>query len=41
MIRHSETDKTRIDEPEHVEYLFHRLFALVFMILRATGRASV
>jgi hypothetical protein len=41
MIRHTETNRTKIDRAEHVDYLFHRMFALVFMILRATGRASL
>ncbi len=36
MIRHSETGKVPIKETEHVDYLFHRLFALVIMILRVS-----
>ena len=41
MIRHSETDKVPISESEHVDYLFHRMFALILMILRARRRGSV
>ncbi len=41
MIRHSETDKVPIKESEHVDYLFHRMFALILMILRVWRRAGV
>lgn len=37
MIRHTETGKPKIERYEHVDYLFHRLFALVWMILRIRG----
>ena len=33
-IRHTETNQTPLEEPEHVDYLFHRLFALIELILR-------
>lgn len=36
MIRHTETGKTRIERQEHIDYLFHRLFALIWMLLQAT-----
>lgn len=36
-IRHSETDQERLNKNEHVDYLFHRLFALIQMILRTHG----
>lgn len=36
MIRHTETDKPRIEKTEHVDYLFHRLFALIWMLLKAS-----
>jgi hypothetical protein len=39
MIRHHETDKVKIERPEHVDYLFHRLFALVWAVLK--GRRAV
>ncbi len=32
-IRHSETDQEPLAKSEHVDYLFHRLFALIRMIL--------
>ncbi len=38
MIRHSERDKMPIVEEQEVEYLFHRMFALIWMFLKATGR---
>ena len=41
MIRHSETDKVPINESEHVDYFFHRMFALILMILRVRRKAGV
>ena len=41
MIRHSETEKVPIKESEHVDYLFHRMFALILMILRVWRREGV
>jgi len=35
MIRHHETDKPRIERPDQVDYLFYRMFALVYLLLRA------
>lgn len=40
MIRHTETDKTPIGESNHVDYLFHRLFALIRLLLKASGRGG-
>lgn len=40
MIRHSETDKIPIGEPAHVDYLFDRVFALILLLLKASGRAG-
>jgi hypothetical protein len=37
-IRHTETNKIVISEPEFLDYLFHRLFALIQMLLRRTNR---
>ena len=37
-IRHSETNQVPVDLPTHVDYLFHRLFALIHLAL--TMRAS-
>lgn len=34
-IRHSETNQERLTDSKHVDYLFHRLFSMVHMILRA------
>jgi len=39
-IRHTETDKVIISESEYLDYLFHRLFALIQMLLRRTGRSG-
>lgn len=36
-IRHSETDQERLARSEHIDYLFHRLFALILVILRTNG----
>lgn len=36
MIRHTETNKPRIAKTEHVDYLFHRLFALIWMLLKTS-----
>jgi len=40
MIRHTETSKTPIDESEHVDYLFQRMFAVIRLLLRRSGRES-
>ncbi len=36
-IRHSETSQTPIALDEHVDYLFHRLFAMIQLVLRRRG----
>ncbi len=41
MIRHYETGKVPITESDHIDYLFHRMFALVLMILRMRGTSGV
>lgn len=41
MIRHTETGKVPIENSHHVDYLFHRMFALVLMILRARRETGV
>jgi hypothetical protein len=38
MIRHTETDKIPVVESAQVDYFFHRMFAMVRLLLRATGR---
>jgi hypothetical protein len=37
-IRHSETDRIELESSEQVDYLFHRLFALIHLLLKMTGR---
>jgi len=37
-IRHHETDKVSIDTDPDADYLFHRMFAVVWRVLKATGR---
>lgn len=39
-IRHSETDKEPLHDSQQVDYLFHRLFSFLLLLLRATQRAS-
>lgn len=39
-IRHHETDKVTIELSEHVDYFFHRMFALIRLLLKATGRGG-
>jgi hypothetical protein len=39
-IRHSETIQVPLEHREHVDYLFHRLFALIRLFLRTTGRGG-
>jgi hypothetical protein len=34
-IRHSETTQIELETEDHVDYLFHRLFALIWLLLRA------
>ena len=40
MIRHTETNKIPISVEAEVDFLFHRLFSLVWILLRETGRVS-
>lgn len=37
-IRHFETDKVSFSQPEHYDYLFHRLFALMHLLLFSRSR---
>lgn len=39
-IRHAETNKIIISKSEFLDYLFHRLFALIQMLLRRTNRGG-
>ena len=38
MIRHTETDRIPVIESTQVDYLFHRMFAMIRLLLRASGR---
>ncbi len=40
MIRHAEINKTPINDDEHVDFLFHRLFAVIRLLLRKTNRGG-
>ena len=40
MIRHTETDKVPITDLGHVDYLFHRMFSLIELLLKKSGRAG-
>jgi len=40
MIRHTETSKTPINESTHVDYLFHRMFAMIRLLLKSSGRGG-
>ena len=39
-IRHSETTQEPVQTPEQIDYLFHRMFSFLRLVLRATGRGS-
>ncbi|MEO6022035.1 MAG: hypothetical protein ABIP64_02755 [Burkholderiales bacterium] len=39
-IRHFETDKVSLSQPEHCDYLFHRLFALMHLLLFSRSRGE-
>jgi len=40
MIRHTEKEQIPLESSEHVDYLFHRLFALICMLLRCRTRRN-
>ena len=40
MIRHTETDKIPISESAHIDYLFHRMFSMVRLLLKSSGRGG-
>lgn len=40
LIRHSETNRTAIQSNAHVDYLFHRLFSLVWMLVTTRSRKT-
>jgi hypothetical protein len=37
-IRHSEVNQVALERDEHVDYLFHRLVAMIYLLLRGSGR---
>jgi hypothetical protein len=39
-IRHTEAYNTPIERSEHVDFLFHRLFAMIRLVLRMSGRGG-
>lgn len=39
-IRHSETSQTPLQIDEHVDYLFHRMFSLIRLMLKSTHRGG-
>ena len=40
IIRHTETDKVPITKSVHVDYLFHRMFSLLRLLLKSSGRGG-
>jgi hypothetical protein len=40
MIRHTEKNKPPIEESAQVDYLFHRLFSLIRLLLKSSGRGG-
>ena len=40
MIRHTETTKTPVSDSAHVDYLFHRMFSMIRLLLKASNRGG-
>jgi len=40
MIRHTEVGKTPVEDPDQIDYLFHRIFSSIRLLLKATGRGG-
>jgi hypothetical protein len=38
MIRHTEIDKVPISDSAHIDYLFHRMFSMIWLLLKTSGR---
>ena len=38
MIRHTEVDKVPIADSPHIDYLFQRMFSMIWLLLKASGR---
>ena len=41
LIRHAETNQVPLQRDEHVDYMFHRMFAIVFLLLRMSSRIGI
>jgi hypothetical protein len=40
MIRHTEIEKVPVVDSAHVDYLFHRMFSIIRLLLKASGRGG-
>lgn len=40
MIRHTEVDKVPIADSPHIDYLFQRMFSMIWLLLKASGRGA-
>lgn len=40
MIRHTEVGKTPVEDADQIDYLFHRMFSSIRLLLKATGRGG-
>jgi len=40
MIRHTETDKIPVRDSAQVDYLFHRMFSMIRLLLKSSGRGA-
>jgi hypothetical protein len=40
MIRHAEIDKVPITDSAHIDYLFHRMFSMIRLLLKTSGRGT-
>lgn len=40
MIRHTKTNKVPVTESAQVDYLFHRTFAMIRLLLKTSGRGG-
>jgi AbiJ N-terminal domain 4 len=40
MIRHTETDKIPVADSAHIDYLFHRMFSMIRLLLKSSGRSG-
>ena len=40
MIRHAEIDKSPITDSAHIDYLFHRMFSTIRLLLKTSARGT-